>query len=78
MSTKGAQEPVPVPVEDKPTSSDEDVQPSKDPVPAQADPNDQTVVEPEPDGPVDTEDPNIYPDESSPRGGGPIHRSKGP
>ncbi len=74
MSTKGAQEPVPVPVEDKPTSGDE----PKDPVPAQVDPDDQTVVEAEPDQPVDPEDPNTYPDENAPRGGGPTYTPKGP
>jgi hypothetical protein len=77
VSGKGqGQQPVPVPVEDKPTSGDE--QPPKDPVPAQADPDDQLVVSPEPDGPVDTEDPNTYPDENAPRGGGPTYTPKGP
>jgi hypothetical protein len=58
--------------------SDVEEEPPKDPVPDQVDPDDPIVVGAEPDPEPESEDPNVYPDENSPIGGGPLRRRKGP
>jgi hypothetical protein len=47
-------------------------------LPDQADPTDAGVFIASPDPEPDPEDPNTYPDENSPIGGGPLYRRTGP
>ena len=53
-------------------------EPPAEPLPDQADPTDSGVFGAEPDPEPESEDPNTYPDEKSPIGGGPLYRRTGP